>query len=401
MSAPPAVVQGFAYGEDVDATSGRSLGYRLLAPAKPEAWSAEVEALARRLQAAPYPDHWPPAELFCSVLLGNGERLIAVARYGLADHTPSHRRSGLELIGVVAPGDVGVPAGLAASRWLRRRRAETEDLRRLGERWPLADLLKQAPAPPAAGTAVSVLPIRLWQDDVLLFAATGPQDPDQRLGLLEQAAGGRWQWLPLVGSDFPLQDYAQRGPLIAWTPHLAGVALKVDRALAGGPARLGRRSRVLTAVLALVLVCLLGANLWAMLALYRRVTPVQPVAAPVREPLPTPAAVPRSADGASREQFAAVLFRHLEKQGTFHDEDRKQFLTQYERLAAADERLRMDSPEGKELVGAVAVLSRRNAGRVKALIRESLAKKGYDPELINLACQRVQDRLTADKAEAP
>jgi hypothetical protein len=305
------------------------------------------------------------------------------------------------LIGVVAPGDAGVPAALAVSRWLRRRRAETEDLRRLGERWPLADLVANAPAPPAAGTAVSVLPIRLWQDDVLLFAATGPQEPDQRLGLLEQAAGGRWQWLPLVGSDFPLRDYAQRGPLIAWTPHLAGVALKVDRALAGGPARLGRAYRALAAVLTLVLLSLLGANLWAMLALYRRVTPAQPAAPSVREPLPAPAAAPTNPDGASREQFAAVLFRHLEQQGIFRDENRNQFLTQYERLAAADERLRMDSPEGKELVGAMAVLSRRSAGRVKALIRESLAHKGYDAELINLACQRVQERLAADNSGAP
>src|SRR5207249_6853878 len=64
-------------------------------------WAAEVEVLARRLQAAPYPDHWPPTDLFCSVLLADGRRLIALARYGLADHTPTHRRSGLELIGVV------------------------------------------------------------------------------------------------------------------------------------------------------------------------------------------------------------------------------------------------------------------------------------------------------------
>jgi hypothetical protein len=38
---------------------------------------------------------------------------------------------------------------------------------------------------------------------------------DHRLPLLEQANGTSWQWLPLVGVDFPLHTYAQRSPLIA------------------------------------------------------------------------------------------------------------------------------------------------------------------------------------------
>src|SRR5438132_13980959 len=86
---------GFAYGEEVEGAGGapgRSLGFRLLAPAGPQRWGAEVEALARRLQAAPYPDHWPATDLFCSVLLSEGQPLLALARYGLADHPPSHRR---------------------------------------------------------------------------------------------------------------------------------------------------------------------------------------------------------------------------------------------------------------------------------------------------------------------
>ena len=62
-------LHGFAYGEDLDAPNGRSLGFRLMAPAGPQLWGAEVEALARRLQMTPYPDHWPPTDLFCSVLL--------------------------------------------------------------------------------------------------------------------------------------------------------------------------------------------------------------------------------------------------------------------------------------------------------------------------------------------
>src|SRR5947209_164657 len=97
---------GFAYGEHLEGGTRRSLGYRLLAPAEPAPWGPEVESLARRLQAAPYPDHWPATDLFCSVLLADGQRLVALARYGLSDHTPDRRRGGLELVGVVGPADL-------------------------------------------------------------------------------------------------------------------------------------------------------------------------------------------------------------------------------------------------------------------------------------------------------
>src|SRR5206468_12361680 len=110
----------------------RSLGYRLLAPLHPEPWCARVGALARRLQGAPYPDHWPPPVLFCSVLLADARRLIAVARYGLADHTPAQRRGGLEMIGVLAPADVDVPSALAVYRWLQAQRAQSDNLHALG-----------------------------------------------------------------------------------------------------------------------------------------------------------------------------------------------------------------------------------------------------------------------------
>src|SRR5919204_640093 len=104
MSGPGVVLHGFAYGEFLDGVPARSLGYRLLVPVEPEPWRNEVEALARRLQGAPYPDSWPAVELFCSVLLADGQRLVAVARYGLTDRTASHRRGGLELLGVVGAG---------------------------------------------------------------------------------------------------------------------------------------------------------------------------------------------------------------------------------------------------------------------------------------------------------
>jgi hypothetical protein len=130
---------------------------------------------------------------------------------------------------------------------------------------------------------VPVLPIRLWQEGVLLFAATAPSDPDHRLGLLEQGAGAGWQWLPLVGADFPVQRYAQRGPVIAWTPHLAGVAVKLDRKPAEEPMRSLRNRRVIRTLvepaLLTVLLLLTGANLWVTLSLNSRIATAKPGAA--------------------------------------------------------------------------------------------------------------------------
>ena len=45
MSEPTGDLAGFAYGEDLEGVSLRSLGYRLLAPLRGEAWCDEVEAL--------------------------------------------------------------------------------------------------------------------------------------------------------------------------------------------------------------------------------------------------------------------------------------------------------------------------------------------------------------------
>src|SRR5205814_10021537 len=138
-------------------------------------------------------------------------RLVAAARYGLADHAPERRRGGLELVGAVGPGNLGVASALALYQWLRQRRAATDDLRTLGGRHRLADVLAAVPQPPLPADPVPVLPIRVWQEGVLLFAATVPSDPDHHLRLLEQGAADHWQWLPLVGADFPLQTYAKRG----------------------------------------------------------------------------------------------------------------------------------------------------------------------------------------------
>lgn len=387
MTDAAAVLHCFAFGEHLEGAHRRSLGYRLLTPSEDEDWSAEVEALARRLQAAPYPDHWPPTDLFCSVLLGGGRRLVALARYGLVDHTPSQRRGGLELIGVIGPGVLDVPSALAVYHWLRTQRARTEDLRSLSGRRSLAEVLAAAPPTAAPADPVPVLPIRLWRDGALLFAATGPADPDHHLALLERGASDTWQWLPHVGPDFPLHVYVQRGPLLAWTPHLAGVAVKLDRPAGAEPAPRAAGGRLLGAGMVL-LVVLAAANLWATWAASRK----EAVNLTVGPPKEASSSVP-AASGISAERFAHALNRLARQQGEALEWSPAEINRLFETFTAADPDLRVTGPEEKAAVVVVGVLSRRSAARIDALIRKALANKGYDPRLIDLACQQVRREL--------
>jgi len=395
----------FAFGEHLDGLAQRSLGYRLLAPARTEAWCGEVEALARRLQATPYPDHWPPTDLFCSVLLAEGSRLVAVARYGLVDHTPSSRRGGLELIGTIGPGSLSVEQSLAIYHWLRQRRATTADLHALGGEAALATIVAAARPQPAPADPVPVLPVRLWQEGALLFAAAAPSDPDHRLTMLEQGAGGKWQWLPLVGSDFPLQTYAQRGPLIAWTPHLAGVALKLDRKSPDATSA-GSRKRhwapVAMAAAVLVLAALMAANLWATLHASRRSESALDLApANSRQENPQPSekgqSPPASNADQVRQAFADALYDLLAQRGSPSELDsiRDHLLVRYDRAVRDQPELRLPEGDvkGRTAIGAVALLSDRSARRIEEAIRKALTNRGYDAELVNVACQRIREQL--------
>ncbi len=383
-----AMCQGFAFGEYLEGPHRRSLGYRLVTPGDGADWGAEVEALARRLQAAPYPDHWPPTDLFCSVLLGTGRRLVALARYGLVDHTPSQRRGGLELIGVIGPAALEVPSALAIYHWLRQQRAQTEDLRTLGGCRPLTEILAAAPPTATPADPIPVLPIRLWRDGALLFAATGPADPDHHLALLEQGASGAWQWLPHVGPDFPFHGYAQRGPLLAWTPHLSGVAVKLERQPPTAPRRPFFGSRLLGVALVLLL-ALAAVNLWATWTMSR---PAPVDQAPIN-PRAAADAPPPPAAGISAERFAQALNRLARAHGEAQEWTPAEIDRLFNELAAEDKDLHLTSPEAKAVVVTVGVLSRRSAARIEALIRKALANKGYDPHLIDLACQQVRKEL--------
>jgi hypothetical protein len=408
MSTAGAELHGFAYGEHLDALSDRSLGYRLLAPARPLPWSAEVEALARHLQNAPYPDHWPATELFCSVILATGQRLVALARYGLADHTPGRRRGGLELIGVVGPADLRVAQARAVYEWLRARRAATEDLHALGGTVALGEALAAAPPPAPPPDPTPVLPVRLWQAGALLFATTTPAEPDHRLNLLEQVTEGTWQWLPLVGPDFPVSVYARRGQLFAWTPHLAGVALKLDdkpAAVSVPPPRPGRSLLGAAAVLLLVLlVVLAAANLWATLALRGQVAAAGVLEARPEETAtasPSPAPAPAATKADARAGFARALYALLQESGVRREmtQDRADLLARYERVAREHPDLRLDDAdaEGRIAVAATSALAGRSADHVEELVRKAL--KGLDPHLVKTACELVQEQLGTDLKE--
>jgi hypothetical protein len=406
MSDTKGELAGFAYGEDLEGVSQRSLGYRLLAPLPAEPWCAEVEALARRLQAAPYSDHWPPTDLFCSVLLSDGRRVIAVARYGLADHTISQRRGGLELIGVIAPANVEVTTALSIYHWLCQRRAAVDDLHQLGGRFSTSEIhAAVAPSPPNADP-IPVLPVRLWQEGALLFAASTPTEPDRSLRLLEQASGTSWQWLPLVGADFPLHSYAPRGPLIAWTPHLAGVAIKLDRksseTAAARPARTGRRARLLAVCLTLLLMGLLAANLWSTLVLHRTLSAMPaPAAVPGENsssPAPNQYTVPNA--DAQRDRFVAALHELLIEHGGNRewDADKDRLLARYERLLRThkDLRVRDGSDRDRITVAAISVLAQRSADRIADEVRKALSNKGFSDRLIQAAAAHVHDQFAAD-----
>ncbi len=408
MSSPSVVLQGFAYGEHLEGVPQRSLGYRLLAPVEPQPWAAEVETLARHLQATHYPDDWPQTDLFCSVLLADGQRLIAVVRYGLIDHTAAGRRGGLELLGVLGPGSLGVPSTLAIYHWLRERRAKTDDPRDITGEYPLAEILSTVSVlPDHSEPPAPSLPVPK------LFAAMAPSDPDKRLELLHdlESGGGppsaAWQWLPLVGADFPLSTYAQRGPLIAWSPPAIGRATVGAGPSAGphvahddGSTPSAKRRRVFQAVLGLIIALLLGANLWTELATNRQAQDAQREAPSAESEAPRSSRSALGAD-ASREQLAKALYQLLQKQHATGEWTQNQLIDHYQTVMAADDHLRMESSEGKALVGAVSLLARRDAGRIETAVREALTNKGYDPELINLACRRIHEHLTADLHETP
>jgi hypothetical protein len=245
--------------------------------------------------------------------------------------------------------------------------------------------------------SVTHAPIDIWQEEPLLLAALTPGDPERRLAALNKTFPAAWQWLPFIGPDFPLQTYAERGPVVAWIPHVGTGPMPIDhRSGAEQPVRPGGRLKVVAALSICLIVLLLGANTLLMLLANKSRSSSS-------EQEVSPAPIHRSAvndspqpGAGSSEVFAQALHRLLQNQQATKEWTQSQLLQEYQTLLEQDERLRASSLEGKIAVGVMGALSRRSAARVEELVREALAHKGYDDELVNLACVRIRERLAKD-----
>jgi hypothetical protein len=261
--------------------------------------------------------------------------------------------------------------------------------------YSLTEIIAQVPEPAASGETAPLLPVRLWQEGTLLFAAMTPTDPDDRLVLLERGTGSAWQWLPLVGSDFPLPTYAERGPLIAWSPPLAGGPPKRDHKPVEAVSRSRLRHRIRVALVWGLLLLLVG-NLWATLTARKQALPTPSAEVPP-EPIvkssPSPA---RTTEVSTRDQLTEILTRLLEKQHATQGWTQNQLLDRYQHLETEDAHFRVSDSREKAVLGAIVLLSRRNPQRIEAAVRKVLDGRGYDPELVNLVCRRIQEQLAAE-----
>jgi hypothetical protein len=265
---------------------------------------------------------------------------------------------------------------------------------------------------------VPVLPVRLWQDGAFLFAAGTPAEPDHHLRLLDLAGTASWQWLPLVGPDFPLATYAQRGPLIAWAPHTAGVAVKLERkeAAQGAPParRRPRRLALLPALLVLLLlVGLLGGNLWYLHHIHKAVTAPPPPPAPL-DPTATEQAKSSSSSSNSkpaprpvddRDRLARALYEVLIENGGEGEwsNDRAALLARYDRLVRRhpDLAVRPDNERGKIAVAAMSLLALRTDESIEEAVRRGLTGKGFSDRLIKAACEHVREQLAGEVRNRP
>src|SRR5262249_37757103 len=151
-------------------------------------------------------------------------------------------------------------------------------------------------------------------------------------------------------------------------------------------------------------------NLWATMALREQVvagSAGQP--APFQEP-PRPQLSDRSGEALSaandaRDTFAEALYALLaDRSGPGEwDQLREPLMARYEQAAREHKglRLRDANRKGKEAVGAVVVLSERSTRRIEDAIRKALLKRGYDAELVNVACQRVRELLLEEVRKEP
>jgi hypothetical protein len=195
---------------------------------------------------------------------------------------------------------------------------------------------------------------------------------------------------------------------VAWTPHLAGVALKLDRK-SPDPAAHHRRAppanalRILAGCLVAALTGLLIGNLWSLQDLRKRMEALaaQPAAAPAgAEPSREKASADKGRaadDGAGRDRFLAALGALIDRGGAA-PADQAALLARYERLVQAHKDLRVPDADvrAKRTVAAISVLAERTPERVEETVRRALSDKGFSDRLIKAACDHVHEQFGAD-----
>src|SRR5262249_8700735 len=107
----------------------------------------------------------------------------------------------------------------------------------------------------------------------------------------------------------------------------------------------------------------------------------------------------------ARQAFADALFEVLTERGgqpeweAIHD----QLIARYERAARENQNLRVpdDDMKGRSAVGAVLLLNERSARKIEETIKKALNNRGFDAELVNVACQRVREQLMEEARRSP
>jgi hypothetical protein len=80
-----------------------------------------------------------------------------------------------------------------------------------------------------------------------------------------------------------------------------------------------------------------------------------------------------------------------------------QLIARYERAARENQNLRLpdDDVKGRSAVGAVLLLNERSARKIEETIKKALNNRGFDAELVNVACQRVREQLMEEVRRNP
>src|SRR5207302_7320442 len=125
---------------------------------------------------------------------------------------------------------------------------------------------------------------------------------------------------------------------------------------------------------------------WATFSLYQRL-PVGVLPQTTVDPPVKPSPQPSTTGNGGGDPFIQALHGLLQKHTDTPEWSPNQLRETYQQLVKRDERLRVSSPEGQALVATVSLLSRRGGAQIEAWIRDALKNKGYDAELIELACR--------------